>query len=92
MQFSSSTLSIGIYQLISRVYLQEGLVAFTRGINSVVVSAGPAHALYYAAYEQTKQRLVQYDTSEDKHLSHASAGCVATLFHDGFVTPFDGRR
>jgi solute carrier family 25 iron transporter 28/37 len=90
MQFSSSV-SSGVVQLMNRVYLQEGLHAFTRGINSVILSAGPAHALYFAAYEQCKEKFVALDNSEDKHISHATAGAVATVFHDGFVTPFDGK-
>jgi len=32
---------------------------FTRGINSVILSAGPAHALYFGAYEAFKRTVLQ---------------------------------
>ena len=92
MQFSATSVSGNVIQFMSQVYSSEGLMAFSRGLNTVVLSAGPAHALYFSAYEATKEKLTSLDKSEYKHGSHAAAGVVATIFHDGFVTPFDGEN
>lgn len=92
MQFSSAAISGNVVQFMSQVYSTEGLLAFSRGLNTVILSAGPAHALYFGAYEACKEQLVGWDKSEHKHGSHAAAGIVATIFHDGLVTPFDGKR
>ncbi|KAJ3367786.1 Fe(2+) transporter [Kappamyces sp. JEL0680] len=89
MQFSSS-ITENVLSYMSKVYTTEGLRAFSRGLNTVVLSAGPAHALYFGAYEACKEQFVGWDKSEDHHVSHAAAGAVATVFHDGLVTPFDG--
>lgn len=89
MQIAHSGATISLFQSMNSVYIKEGFKAFTRGIKPVVLSAGPAHALYFGAYEQCKlafKPLVKNDP-----VSHALSGAVATLFHDGFVTPFDGK-
>lgn len=91
MQFSTSSVTGNVVQFMTQVYSSEGLIAFSRGLNTVILSAGPAHALYFGAYEAAKEALVPWDKSEHKHGSHAAAGVVATVFHDGLVTPFDGK-
>lgn len=60
-----------------------------RGVFSVVLGAGPAHALHFATFEHCKER---FSTSEgSQHLIAAgAAGACATLTHDAFMTPFDG--
>lgn len=88
MQFNS--LSESVIKIMTSLYTAEGIKPFWRGFNSVLVSAGPAHALYFGAYEFSKKELVKFDPSKSKHLSHAFAGLSATVCHDGFVTPFDG--
>eukprot|EP00842_Homolaphlyctis_polyrhiza_P005538 jgi/Hompol1/5986/HPOL_000151-RA len=93
MQFITSTSSAQIYstiaQSVARVHSTEGLGALWRGVSSVVLGAGPSHALYFAAYEQMKSVFRRFDTTEHKHFAHASAGVFATIAHDGFATPFD---
>lgn len=91
MQVSSSIGAGNVVSFMSQIYSAEGLRAFSRGLNTVLLSAGPAHALYFGAYEACKETFVDLDSSEDHHISHACAGIVATVFHDGLVTPFDGR-
>jgi solute carrier family 25 (mitochondrial iron transporter), member 28/37 len=89
MQIAHSGPAFSLFQSMNSVYIKEGLRAFTRGIKPVVLSAGPAHALYFAAYEQCKVGIKP--VIKNDHISHALSGAVATLFHDGFVTPFDGK-
>jgi hypothetical protein len=59
-------------------------------VNSIFLGAGPAHALYFGTYEAMKDKFIFYDNTEHHHLSHAAAGLLATVAHDGFLTPFDG--
>ncbi|BHF59473.1 hypothetical protein SprV_0100243200 [Sparganum proliferum] len=77
------SVSDGLYRLIS----QEGFFKSFRGIGAVVAGAGPAHALYFALYEQLKRRLAS--PTESNHLSHAFSGASATLVHDAIMTPAD---
>ncbi|KAL1929687.1 hypothetical protein VTP01DRAFT_1825 [Rhizomucor pusillus] len=59
-----------------------------RGVFSVVLGAGPAHALHFATFEHCKERFSASEGSQ--HLIAAgAAGACATLTHDAFMTPFD---
>ncbi|KAJ3274936.1 Fe(2+) transporter [Terramyces sp. JEL0728] len=88
MQFQHSIYQT-VTQSMSRIYTTEGLSSLWRGINSVILGAGPAHALYFGTYEIGKKVFRPFDKSEDHHLVHAGAGALATIAHDGFNTPFD---
>ncbi|CAO3587463.1 unnamed protein product [Absidia cylindrospora] len=59
-----------------------------RGVNSVVLGAGPAHALHFATYEYCKD---YYGANRQGHhpLASAAAGATATLAHDVLMNPFD---
>ncbi|KAI8970073.1 mitochondrial carrier domain-containing protein [Mycotypha africana] len=59
-----------------------------RGVNSVVIGAGPAHALHYATYEACKEAFGG-NTSGHHVLTNAAAGAIATLVHDSMMNPFD---
>lgn len=52
MQVFSSNLSS--MTLISKISTSEGLSVLWRGLNSVIVGAGPAHALSFATFEKCK--------------------------------------
>jgi solute carrier family 25 iron transporter 28/37 len=47
----------GVLNAISRITSSEGSVALWRGVNSVLVGAGPAHALSFAMYEFCRDNL-----------------------------------
>jgi solute carrier family 25 iron transporter 28/37 len=81
MQFSS-IISIKTIRL-------QGLSSLWRGVNSVVVGAGPAHALSFATFEKCK--LLFRDPHDTGHQVGADAlsGAIATIVHDGVMTPFD---
>lgn len=59
-----------------------------RGVNSVVMGAGPAHAVHFATYEACKEA---FGGNKDGHhpLTNAAAGACATLAHDTLMNPFD---
>ena len=74
---------------------RTGWIGLWRGIGSVVVAAGPSHALYFSSYEYTKNSLMNWILNGKKnegkeHAVNAVAGGCATVVHDAFVTPFDG--
>lgn len=60
-----------------------------RGVNSVVLGAGPAHALHFATYEYCKDKF-EAEGKENNTLAFAAAGACATFAHDALMTPFDG--
>ncbi|CAO3592112.1 unnamed protein product [Absidia cylindrospora] len=70
-----------------------------RGVYSVVIGAGPAHALHFATYEFCKERFHRWIQREESSwtrdenlqqiLATGSAGACATLVHDFMMTPFD---
>lgn len=62
-----------------------------RGVNSVLLGAGPAHALHFATYEYVKEKLGADEEQGNHTLSFAAAGACATLAHDTLMTPFDGK-
>lgn len=59
-----------------------------RGIASVVLGAGPAHALYFGTYELVKD-LTGGNQSGFQFLSTSVAGASATIISDAFMNPFD---
>lgn len=65
-----------------------------RGIGVVVSAAGPAHALYFSLYENSKSLLLSF--YNDSHynqtyraITHGASGCIATLAHDAVMNPVD---
>ena len=66
----------------------EGKLRFFRGVLSVVLGAGPAHALYFATYEKAKSTFVN-ESSSFRHVAAGFSGALATLVHDAFMNPFD---
>ncbi|KAG7278014.1 hypothetical protein CRUP_006179 [Coryphaenoides rupestris] len=47
----------GVYEALKRIVQTEGLLRPLRGLNITMLGAGPAHALYFACYEQIKRSL-----------------------------------
>ncbi|KAF2121724.1 mitochondrial carrier domain-containing protein [Lophiotrema nucula] len=73
---------------ISRV---EGFRTLWRGVSSVVVGAGPAHAVYFASYEAVKHALGGNEGGHGEHhpLAAAASGASATIASDALMNPFD---
>ncbi|KAI9318078.1 mitochondrial carrier domain-containing protein [Dichotomocladium elegans] len=57
-----------------------------RGVYSVIMGAGPAHALHFATFEYCRSK---FATSTHDLLASGAAGACATLAHDALMTPFD---
>ncbi|CEP20914.1 MRS4 [Cyberlindnera jadinii] len=78
----------GVLSAMTKITTTEGSVALFKGLNSMVMGAGPAHAVYYATYEWVKDSLI---TDHDKFniLSTALAGSSATIAADALMNPFD---
>lgn len=51
---SPSAVYNGMIQGTYRMATGEGIMSLWRGMSSVVVGAGPAHAVYFATYEAVK--------------------------------------
>ncbi|KAH3671223.1 hypothetical protein WICMUC_004740 [Wickerhamomyces mucosus] len=78
----------GILNTITRISSTEGSLALFKGLNSMVLGAGPAHAVYFATYEFVKRQVA---TNEDEvnPIKIAIAGSCATIAADALMNPFD---
>lgn len=78
----------GIFNAIKSMVRSEGMLAPFRGMSVVATGAGPAHALYFSSYEFSKKVLNSKEMVH-AHFVHGISGVVATLLHDGFMTPVE---
>ncbi|KAG0245670.1 mitochondrial carrier domain-containing protein [Mortierella sp. GBAus27b] len=78
----------GVINAMSKISTTEGSRALWRGVNSVILGAGPAHALYFGTYEVAKQA---FGGNEAGHhpLAAGAAGACATITSDALMNPFD---
>ncbi|KAG4304649.1 hypothetical protein PORY_002042 [Pneumocystis oryctolagi] len=67
----------------------EGVRSLWRGIPSVVIGAGPAHALYFGTYEFVKYQFKIYYSQKDSMLATLVSGACATVVSDALMNPFD---
>ncbi|XP_058121483.1 mitoferrin [Anopheles ziemanni] len=65
----------------------EGLMRPFRGVMAVVAGAGPAHALYFGAYECSKEMIAT--VSDRDHVNYMLSAAAATLVHDAVSNPAD---
>ncbi|KAI8828062.1 mitochondrial solute transporter [Chytriomyces cf. hyalinus JEL632] len=85
---AASSSSLSVSAAIARISSAEGASALWRGVTSVIVGAGPAHALSFGVYESMKERFCPNGDSSNV-LGWAAAGACATIAHDALMTPFD---
>jgi len=69
--------------------LREGWRGLYAGIRAQLLGTGPAHAIYFAVYEEAKTLLVDDSQVGHAHLATAGAGALATIASDTFNVPFD---
>ncbi|CEP17442.1 hypothetical protein [Parasitella parasitica] len=75
-----------------------------RGVYSVIVGAGPAHAVHFATYEFCKEKINKQLAGDsiirapdslfeisNQVIASSAAGAIATFAHDALMTPFDGK-
>lgn len=84
----SADLYSGVVNAVSKISATEGAFSLWRGISSMVMGAGPAHAVYFGVYEAVKVKLG--GGGSDHHiLASAAAGASATISSDALMNPFD---
>ncbi|KAK3808485.1 MAG: putative mitochondrial carrier protein [Benniella sp.] len=78
----------GVINAISKISTTEGAKTLWRGVNSVILGAGPAHALYFGTYEVAKHA---FGGNESGHhpIAAGAAGACATITSDALMNPFD---
>ncbi|OAL46062.1 asparaginyl-tRNA synthetase [Pyrenochaeta sp. DS3sAY3a] len=88
---SPSAMYSGISNAMVTISRAEGFTALWRGLSSVVMGAGPAHAVYFASYEATKHALGGNEGGSEEHhpLAAAASGAAATISSDALMNPFD---
>ncbi|EDK44172.1 Fe(2+) transporter [Lodderomyces elongisporus] len=100
LNLSSKDISRGLLKSISKISSTEGFYGLWRGVSSVILGAGPAHAIYFSVFESTKTFLCnrltnssQFNTKivtdENHPLIASCAGVAATTASDALMTPFD---
>ncbi|KAF1830562.1 mitochondrial carrier [Decorospora gaudefroyi] len=88
---SPSAMYSGISNAMVTISRAEGFWSLWRGLSSVVMGAGPAHAVYFASYEATKHALGGNEGGSDEHhpIAAAASGAAATISSDALMNPFD---
>ncbi|KAG2024292.1 hypothetical protein GB937_003945, partial [Aspergillus fischeri] len=79
----------GLTNAVSTIYRIEGWRTLWKGVSSVIVGAGPAHAVYFGTYEVVKE-MAGGNVDEGHHpLAAAASGAAATIASDALMNPFD---
>lgn len=86
--------NVSMFHTTRTIIATEGLSALWRGVSAVALSAGPAHALYFASYEMIRDRLSRSSIfpSDGRAVNPGAttvAGICATVVGDGIMTPLD---
>lgn len=79
----------GVMTTLSEMVRTEGVFRPVRGMSAVMIGAGPAHALYFSCYERIKEVMLPKVPTGYHNFVYGFAGCLATLLHDGIMTPAD---
>jgi len=78
----------GMTEAFSRISSTEGTKRLWRGVASVILGAGPAHAVYFGTYEFVKNA-TGGNAAGHHFASTAVAGATATIASDALMNPFD---
>ncbi|KAI4573655.1 hypothetical protein R6Z07F_002286 [Ovis aries] len=77
-----------VYGALKKIIRTEGFWRPLRGLNVMMMGAGPAHAMYFACYENMKRTLnAVFHHQGNSHLANGIAGSMATLLHDAVMNP-----
>ncbi|XP_068408472.1 mitoferrin-1 isoform X2 [Eschrichtius robustus] len=77
-----------VYGALKKIIRTEGFWRPLRGLNVMMMGAGPAHALYFACYENMKRTLnAVFHHQGNSHLANGIAGSMSTLLHDAVMNP-----
>ncbi|KAF2129947.1 asparaginyl-tRNA synthetase [Dothidotthia symphoricarpi CBS 119687] len=88
---SPTAMYTGISNAMVTISRVEGITTLWRGLSSVIMGAGPAHAVYFASYESAKHALGGNEGGSDEHhpFAAAASGAAATISSDALMNPFD---
>lgn len=86
----TNSISNNLVAQITKISSAEGTLALWKGVQSVILGAGPAHAVYFGTYEFCKSQLVKdSDIALHQPLKIAFSGAMATITSDALMNPFD---
>lgn len=85
---SPAAVYTGIGNAFTRISSTEGMRALWRGVSSVILGAGPAHAVHFGTYEAMKE-LTGGNAAGNQWLATSLAGASATIASDALMNPFD---
>ncbi|KAI9755566.1 MAG: Fe(2+) transporter, partial [Lichina confinis] len=86
---SPAAVYTGMTNAAIRMSTNEGFRSLWRGISSVALGAGPAHAVYFATYEAVKQAMGGNEGNSHHPVAAATSGACATIASDALMNPFD---
>ncbi|KAF2685750.1 asparaginyl-tRNA synthetase [Lentithecium fluviatile CBS 122367] len=88
---SPTAMYTGISNAMVTISRVEGFRTLWKGLSSVVLGAGPAHAVYFASYEAAKHALGGNEGGSEEHhpFAAAASGASATIASDALMNPFD---
>ncbi|KAF4512133.1 hypothetical protein G6O67_001312 [Ophiocordyceps sinensis] len=86
---NATTAYTGVLRSTYQIASCEGFLSLWRGMSSVIVGAGPAHAVYFATYEAVKHAMGGNQVGVHHPLAAATSGAAATIASDAFMNPFD---
>lgn len=78
---SPAAVYTGVGNAFTRISSTEGMRALWRGVSSVIMGAGPAHAVHFGAYELVKEYA-------GGNVEGASNQWIATCAYSAFFAPF----
>lgn len=84
----ASTKKMGIFSTTAKLYKENGILRFYKGVNVIASGWIPAHACYFATYEIAKEKF-GIDDGNTHFLVSGIIGALATVTHDAFLTPSD---
>ncbi|CCF58796.1 hypothetical protein KAFR_0F01990 [Kazachstania africana CBS 2517] len=89
-RIQANHMSTKLLSQISKISASEGSFALWKGVQSVILGAGPAHAVYFGTYEFCKAHLIEKDKLHTHQpVKTAISGAMATIASDALLNPFD---
>jgi len=85
---SPAAVYTGMGNAFTRISSTEGMRALWRGVSSVILGAGPAHAVHFGTYEAVKE-LAGANEAGNHWVATSLAGASATIASDALMNPFD---
>lgn len=76
---SPAAVYTGMGNAFSRISSTEGMRALWRGVSSVILGAGPAHAVHFGAYEAVKELAGANEVGNGSHWV-ATCSCSYTSY------------